>query len=483
MFLACLFYGLLRKVSEFHGLQINRAAMVRMLLILTLAALLLPTPLWTAAAQRLEAFRWDASPLGRCLAHSPSSIESVDEVLAQKPKDASCMHLRRRRKDLSGEKVSARDVCLFPALRKDEDGVLRNTSSALILPWKRFFSDVLWRWDAAKSPYLSSLRVLSDFVRCADGRTLLTLAAFEADFNALAALQRKGFGNLLAHDGFGRNALTAFACDGLTHLIRMGTAWAPSKLSHVIAQGHDFFNSTLPEKEWWTWPDELGWTYSQCMKISSGLENVQQLLRLGPYFGRPGKPNEPYLLEGEESILATMMVMWEEWVTKEEFYSSISSAMLAQSRGLSIVHLRGGIVRCGKYWASSCEECAHTGESACDQDCHWVNGACKAKSSFQPIAVRCGGHYAASCTECPQGHGEMWCNGECVWIGGTEECVPAAESVSCGLHRAVSCKGCPQGHGELWCNGDCHWVKGSCVRFVATCEPPPKEARSRISIA
>lgn len=63
--------------------------MVRMLLILTLAALLLPTPLWTAAAQRLEAFRWDASPLGRCLAHSPSSIESVDEVLAQKPKDAS----------------------------------------------------------------------------------------------------------------------------------------------------------------------------------------------------------------------------------------------------------------------------------------------------------------------------------------------------------------------------------------------------------
>ena len=216
-------------------------------------------------------------------------------------------------------RLHALDVCLFPALRKDEDGVLRNTSSALILPWKRFFSDVLWRWDAAKSPYLSSLRVLSDFVRCADGRTLLTLAAFEADFNALAALQRKGFGNLLAHDGFGRNALTAFACDGLTHLIRMGTAWAPSKLSHVIAQGHDFFNSTLPEKEWWTWPDELGWTYSQCMKISSGLENVQQLLRLGPYFGRPGKPNEPYLLEGEESILATMMVMWEEfeWVVWE----------------------------------------------------------------------------------------------------------------------------------------------------------------------
>ena len=29
--------------------------------------------------------------------------------------------------------------------------------------------------------------------------------------------------------------------------------------------------------------------------------------------------------------------------------------------------------------------------------------------------------------------------------------------VSCGHHGADTCFDCPQGHGSLWCNGDCVW--------------------------
>ena len=29
--------------------------------------------------------------------------------------------------------------------------------------------------------------------------------------------------------------------------------------------------------------------------------------------------------------------------------------------------------------------------------------------------VNCGGHFAPSCFDCPQGHGAMWCHGDCVW--------------------------------------------------------------------
>ena len=37
------------------------------------------------------------------------------------------------------------------------------------------------------------------------------------------------------------------------------------------------------------------------------------------------------------------------------------------------------------------------------------------------------------------------------------------EQVSCGNHQAMSCSECPQGNGESWCNGDCLWDKGTCV--------------------
>ena len=34
-----------------------------------------------------------------------------------------------------------------------------------------------------------------------------------------------------------------------------------------------------------------------------------------------------------------------------------------------------------------------------------------------------------------------------------------ADKTSCGGHYAKSCGACPQGHGDMWCNGQCHWCK------------------------
>mmetsp|Transcript_138423 Transcript_138423/g.386111 ORF Transcript_138423/g.386111 Transcript_138423/m.386111 type:complete len:193 (-) Transcript_138423:85-663(-) len=41
---------------------------------------------------------------------------------------------------------------------------------------------------------------------------------------------------------------------------------------------------------------------------------------------------------------------------------------------------------------------------------------------------------------------------------------PPPADVSCGGHRAADCTACPQGHGAVWCNGDCAWVEGECIR-------------------
>jgi len=77
--------------------------------------------------------------------------------------------------------------------------------------------------------------------------------------------------------------------------------------------------------------------------------------------------------------------------------------------------------------------------------------------------VNCGNHHAASCSACPQGNGEGWCNGECVWQN--SRCV--SKSVSCGGHRAASCSECPKANrGRVvswWCNGECEWQSSTCV--------------------
>ena len=33
------------------------------------------------------------------------------------------------------------------------------------------------------------------------------------------------------------------------------------------------------------------------------------------------------------------------------------------------------------------------------------------------LGVNCGGHTANTCADCPEGNGEVWCNGECQWVG------------------------------------------------------------------
>jgi len=87
--------------------------------------------------------------------------------------------------------------------------------------------------------------------------------------------------------------------------------------------------------------------------------------------------------------------------------------------------------------------------------------------------VSCGVHDAANCSACPQGNGESWCNGDCLWIA--DECVertrirrletPIAgpNEVSCGYHNATKCADCPQDHGSDWCHGDCAWFDDECI--------------------
>ena len=77
--------------------------------------------------------------------------------------------------------------------------------------------------------------------------------------------------------------------------------------------------------------------------------------------------------------------------------------------------------------------------------------------------VSCGNHMAGACEDCPQGNGQQWCNGDCVWNFNLSECEPKPRSepgnlsTSCGNHFAASCADCPQGHGESWCHGNCNW--------------------------
>ena len=40
-------------------------------------------------------------------------------------------------------------------------------------------------------------------------------------------------------------------------------------------------------------------------------------------------------------------------------------------------------------------------------------------------------------------------------------------AINCGAHYASKCAGCPQGHGEAWCNGQCIWKEGQCTESEA----------------
>lgn len=53
---------------------------------------------------------------------------------------------------------------------------------------------------------------------------------------------------------------------------------------------------------------------------------------------------------------------------------------------------------------------------------------CCSARFFADAKVHCGGHTAAHCGDCPQGNGQTWCNGDCVWRQG--RCVSRAEAKS-----------------------------------------------------
>mmetsp|Transcript_8526 Transcript_8526/g.20069 ORF Transcript_8526/g.20069 Transcript_8526/m.20069 type:complete len:523 (+) Transcript_8526:49-1617(+) len=77
--------------------------------------------------------------------------------------------------------------------------------------------------------------------------------------------------------------------------------------------------------------------------------------------------------------------------------------------------------------------------------------------------VSCGMHKAHNCSACPQGKGESWCNGDCIWKGDT---CRANTDVYCGAHWASACAQCPQGQGAAWCNGDCTWRGSTCIALT-----------------
>jgi len=57
---------------------------------------------------------------------------------------------------------------------------------------------------------------------------------------------------------------------------------------------------------------------------------------------------------------------------------------------------------------------------------------------------------------------DSWMGRLFLFFPGVIVCLVDAD-VSCGGHRAPNCAGCSQGHGESWCNGDCVWRDGNCL--------------------
>jgi len=185
-------------------------------------------------------------------------------------------------------------------------------------------------------------------------------------------------------------------------------------------------------------------------------------------------------------------------------------------------------VSCGAHEAASCDECPMgQGKTWCNGDCKWVSGECirkvkpnktdvpavsrtpddqSADPTTPPVdpsqydgtasgsvdvpkvsggasgrSVSCGRHSATSCSECPQGFGEKWCHGECVWMNG-KDCLEKLDTdISCGLHRARNCADCPQGNGVTWCHGDCEWHFSKSENEVAEAsEAGECKARTRL---
>lgn len=83
-------------------------------------------------------------------------------------------------------------------------------------------------------------------------------------------------------------------------------------------------------------------------------------------------------------------------------------------------------------------------------------------------SVVCGGHSATRCQECPQGHGEGWCHGDCVWCKDKEECMTKDDFCPLCQSKARSESAC----GKL--QPACSWCSAlnACMHVDFVC---PKE--------
>ena len=61
--------------------------------------------------------------------------------------------------------------------------------------------------------------------------------------------------------------------------------------------------------------------------------------------------------------------------------------------------------------------------------------------------TNCGGHFAPSCGKCPNKNGSRWCNGDCVWVAETKQCIPIYNKT--GSHVNVKTNYLEFFHGNL----------------------------------
>merc|ERR1712085_213363 len=84
------------------------------------------------------------------------------------------------------------------------------------------------------------------------------------------------------------------------------------------------------------------------------------------------------------------------------------------------------------------------------------------------MGVNCGGSKAKSCALCPEGHGAVWCNGECDWVDNT--CQPK----SCQQEIGGSCVYAPCCEGSTCSSSNyckvCQKVIGGSCAMAPCCE-------------
>merc|ERR1711957_935653 len=87
--------------------------------------------------------------------------------------------------------------------------------------------------------------------------------------------------------------------------------------------------------------------------------------------------------------------------------------------------------------------------------------------------VLCGGKWKSTCADCPEGHGEAWCNGVCVWTTqGGGNCVAKA----CCTSNTAECNACTAGVSvAVYCANNAHasGCSGGCILQGMSCAAAP----------